>query len=457
MAHIRKFDREWTRRAFLQGVGGGALTTGLLSPLWDTIAKTGEAHAAYPEELQSIDTYTKGKISTGDIIDENNVDLIKELFDPIRYHQFKNMGRKVRVVKSTQDIMKLSPRPYIEATLRNQGQAMFAPDGNVVTKEGKPWIGGNPFPDPKNAIEAYAGLTLSWGRHDISFFATKEYDLGPGGRVDYRYEGCWAELATVGRTTVDPMPYWKEDKLRYQTVLFTSPHEFRGTSFLNIWHYDQNRFPELYGYVPAFKRIRRFPTNQRFEPLIAGSTLYLSDAWGAGDPFLTWGNYRVKHRGPTLAALSGGFNSNHPNWEHSHHGGPHGETFWDMDVEFVPEALVLSANPVKFPRAPVSTKDVWFDARTLLPLVMVSYDRRGKAYRSFDGSYASYDNGDMKVMDGADPYWSWTVLHAHNIQTNRMTRIEQVKEIAGGHHMRVNDQDVYDLYLTKTAIRRLGD
>ena len=66
--------------------------------------------------------------------------------------------------------------------------------------------------------------------------------------------------------------------------------------YFNIWAYDQNLFPELYGYLPAFKRVRRFPTNQRFEPLNPGSELYLSDAWAAGDPFLTWGNYKIVSR-----------------------------------------------------------------------------------------------------------------------------------------------------------------
>ena len=145
------------------------------------------------------------------------------------------------------------------------------------------------------------------------------------------------------------------------TILFVTPNDVRGTSFLNIWPYDQNRFPELYGYLPAFKRVRRFPTNQRFEPLITGNTLYLSDAWAAGDPFLTWGNYRVVHRGPCLAAVARTWNSEHPNWEHSTHGGAEGKTFWDTDVQLVPEAIVVEAQPLRYPRAPVSRKRVWFD------------------------------------------------------------------------------------------------
>ena len=457
--HIRKYDVDYSRRHFLGQLGRGVLTTGVLAPLWPTLANSGEITGVYPDELMSIEAFTKGKVSTGDIIDANNVEYVKDLLDPIRYHQIAQMGRRLEIIDTTREAMKLSPWEYVEATLRNQGQAVFDADGNVTTREGKPWIGGNPFPDPKTAIEIFAGITLTWGRRDSSFYAIKEYDVGPQGEVEYLYELCWAELAPVGRTVLDPKPYWPghEDKLRYQSVFFVKPNDVKGTSFLNIWPYDQRQFPDLFGYIPAFKRVRRFPTNQRFEPLIPGSSLYLSDAWTAGDPFLTWGNYAIVGRGPTLAAISRNWNGAHENWEHTTHGGPHGNTFWDMKVELVPEAIVVDAEPVGFPKAPISKKRVWFDARTLAPLAMVSFDRRGEIFRSFDGAGALYTDGTNTVYDGAHPYASWTRVHAHNVQTNRMTRLEQVKRISGGYEMSANAPDLYDRFLTESAIRRLGN
>ena len=455
---IRKYDHNYSRRHFLKQASKGILATGVLSPLWQAIADTGDIAGVYPDELMSIEAYTKGKISTGDMITADNVEHVKDLLDPIRYNQVAQMGRQMRMIDTTTDIMQLSPWEYNEATLRNQGQAMFDADGNVVTLDGKPWIGGNPFPDPKTGIEVFAGLTLSWGRHDSTFYAIKEEDVGPSGKIEYRYELCWAEVSPIGRLTLDPRPYWQghEDKLRYQSVFFVSPNDISGTSFLSIWHYDQRRFPDLYGYLPAFKRVRRFPSNQRFEPIIPGSTLYLSDAWSAGDPFLTWGNYKIVGRGPSLAAVTRSWKSEHENWEGGTHGGPKGNTFWDMDVELVPETIVVDAEPVKFPRAPISKKRVWFDARSLMPLAMVSYDRRGEMFRSFDGAGSVYSNGDKVVLDGKHPYVSWTRAHAHNIQSNRMARLAQVREISGGHRSQANMAGLYDKYLTKSSLKRLG-
>jgi hypothetical protein len=455
---VIRYDHDFSRRRFLQKLGQGAAAAGVLMPLWDAMAQTGDISKAYPDELLSIEGYTRGRIKTGDEITAANVEAVKNLLEPIKYAQIATMGRRLRVVSTTTELMRLSPWEYLEATLRNRGRARFDQKGNVVTAEGRPWIGGNPFPDAKTAVELFAGLTLSWGRHDASFYAIKECDLSPEGEVLFQYEAGWAEMSPVARVKMEPKPYWPghEDKLRYQSIFFATPDSAKGTSFLNIWAYDQSTFPELYGYLPAFKRIRQFPTDQRFEPLIPGSTLYLSDAWAAGDPLYTWGNYKIVGRGPALAAVSGGWNPAHANWEHGTHGGAKGKTFFNTAVELVPEAIIVEAEPVKFPRAPISKKRVWFDARTMLPIAMVSYDRRGEVYRSFDGAYALYEADGKSFMDGKHPYWSWTHVHAFDIQTNRMTRLEQVKTITGGHVSRANDPGIYERYLTNSALMRLG-
>ncbi|MGB1558774.1 MAG: DUF1329 domain-containing protein, partial [Oceanococcaceae bacterium] len=314
--HIRQFGRGYSRRKFLQDAGLGVLATGVLSPLSKAIADTGDISAAYPDELLSIEEYTGGRLSAGDDIHADNVELVKDLLEPIRYQQIRESGRRLTLRPTTTDPYRLSPWEYVEATLRHAGQARFDAKGNVVTADGQPWIGGNPFPDPQSAMELFAAQVLSWGRHDASFYAVKISNVDPSGRVSFEYTGGWAELNTVARTVLDPKPYWPEhqDKLRFQSVFFLEPFNFRGTSFLNVWDYDQNTFPLLYGYVPEFRRIRQFPTSQRFEPLLPKTSLFLSDAWGAGDPLHTWGNFRLVSRGPFLAGLSGNWNTADENW-----------------------------------------------------------------------------------------------------------------------------------------------
>jgi hypothetical protein len=454
---IRKYDRGYSRRHFLEMSAKGMFGAGVLFPVWDAVAQNGGFEVSYPDELLSIEEYTKGALKPGDTIDASNVDLVQDLLDPIRFTQIQQMGRKLGIVKSVTDMTRLSPLDYVEATLRNKGRARFDENNNVVTDDGQPWIGGLPFTSPTNGLEVFVGITLSWGRHDVSFYPVKDFEINPTGDQGYYYEVVWVEFQPTGRVTLDPKPYLPghEDMLRYQTVLFTYPNDAKGTSFLSSWYYDQRKFPELHGYLPQFKRVRQFPASQRFEPLIAGSTLYLSDAWAAGDPYLTWGNYKIVDRGPFLSGLSENWHSEHENWEGGTHGGPKGDTFWDTNVELIPEVIVVEAEPTGYPRAPISKKRVWFDARTLLPVNMVSYDRRGEPFKSFDGTYSMYENGDQKVMDGSQPYWSWCNVHAHNVQSDRMTRLVQVKNLRG-YEMKVNDPSIFDDFLTLQALRRMG-
>jgi hypothetical protein len=87
---------------------------------------------------------------------------------------------------------------------------------------------------------------------------------------------------------------------------------------------------------------------------------------------------------------------------------------------------------------------------------MVTFDRKGLPFKSFDGCFSIYSNENATVMDNAHPYWSWVHVHAHDVQTNRISRLQQVRRIAGGHHMRVNDASIFDRYLTIPALRRFG-
>ncbi len=458
--HIKRYTTDWTRRAFLQKTAVGVAGAGLLKPLWSSMAHADDMTKAYPEELLSIEAYTKGAFSAGDMITADNVDQVAELLDPLTVMQIRDMGRKIELVDSTRDITRLFPHEYLEATLRNKGKAGLDANGNVIVAEtGQPWIGGNPFPEPTSPEQTFANLVMSWGRHDDSVYAIRDWDIAPNGKLSYQYDFIWAEQNTVGRVASDaPYIQGEEDKLRYQAVWFTSPADAKGTAFLNTWKYDQREFPDLVGYLPAFKRVRRFPTNQRFEPLVPGITIFLSDAWAAGDPMLTWGNYKIVETKPMLGAVSGNWTGDvDKNWERGVHGGPDGQTFFDTKMELCPEVIVVEAEPVGYPRAPVSKKRVYIDARNMMFIGYVTFDRRGEMWKTFEPSFSQYATNDAQLLDGDHPAWSWTHVHSHDVQSNRMSRFLQAKQMSGGHKSVYNmGSDIYSRYLTPQAIRRFG-
>ncbi|MDG1308340.1 MAG: DUF1329 domain-containing protein, partial [Porticoccaceae bacterium] len=188
----------YSRRMFLDKVAKGTVGAGVLAPLWPLIAEAKDISEALPDELVSIESYTKGKIKVGDMLTGENVAHVKDLLDPITYIEVAEQGRQIKIVETTTDVTKLYPAEYLEATIKNQGKAKLDENNNVVTQDGQPWIGGNPFPDAKTGLEAYANLTLSWGRHDSAMYAIRDWDIGPDGSEQYQYDFVWAEQNTVG-------------------------------------------------------------------------------------------------------------------------------------------------------------------------------------------------------------------------------------------------------------------
>ena len=58
--HIRKYDFDYSRRFFMEKTAMGLGGAGVLTSLWPEMCESGSAEKAYPEELLSIEAYTKG-------------------------------------------------------------------------------------------------------------------------------------------------------------------------------------------------------------------------------------------------------------------------------------------------------------------------------------------------------------------------------------------------------------
>ena len=461
--HIRKYDFDYSRRKFLEKTVKGAASAGILTSLWPLIAKSDsgitDISGAYPDELLSIEMHTKGKVKPGDTITADNVEYVEHLLDPIAVEQVKTLQRRIHIVETTTDITKMYPHDYLEATLRNQGNATFDGAGNVRTREGGAWIGGNPFPDPKTPQEVIADMTLSWGRNDWQLSAVRDHDIDRNGDIAYQYDFIWTEFQTTSRSDGE---FWqgRDDLLRLNTTWFTRPEDVNGTSYLNTWYYDQRRFPDLLGYLPAFRRVRQFPTNQRFEPLVPGMVLFLSDAWASGDPMLTWGNYKIVGHGPMLGAQGpANFMGGRENWEKPVHGGPKGVTFHDVWMELCPECITLECEPTGYPRSPVGKRRIWLDVRNQVFIASITTDRKGEVWKTFEPQFAQYRNEHETFTKAGMPAWSWTGVMIYDRLDGRMTRYFVGKRVQGGYRTEFetdDEWDVYNKYLTPQALQRLG-
>lgn len=458
--HIRKFDVDYGRRKLLQNTAMGA-GAGVLAPLGKVFAAEDSLTRVYPEEMMSIEAQTKGKISVGDMLTADNVEHAKHLLDPIVYEQIKTMNRRIKIKATTTDWTEMFPLDYYEKTIANinsNQNAKFDANGNVVTQDGKGWHGGLPFPDPKTGIEAQANMAMSWGRADYNQYAVNDVVLDPNGKTAYDYEFIWAELQCQAR--MDGKVFRDlEDMIRLQTVYFTSTQDVAGSSFLSEWYYDQRKFPELYGYLPQFRRVRQFPTNQRFEPLIPGVTWFLSDPWAAGDPMLTWGEYKIIERKPMLGAFNTRWAGKEENWKLPTHGGGEDQTFFETEYELAPEVIILESKPVHYPRAPVGRRLAYVDARNCTYCGNIRFDRQDKPWVNFETGFGQYVDGDTVLKDPqGHPIWSWCYVMCYDVQNGRMSRVTHAEEaFGGGKSIFYSDsEEAYHTYFTQQALQRLG-
>ncbi len=457
--HIRKYDVDYGRRKLMQNIAMGA-GAGVLLPFQKILANEMDVTKAYPDEMWSIEDQTKGKISVGDWITRDNVEHVKHLLDDSMYLQITEEGREIRIREPNRDLSAMFNHGYYEATLKNaqdgNGAKFDAETGNVVTQQGKPFGGGLPFPSPKDGQEAWANLAMSWGRADANQYAIQQWDFNGDGDLEFRYNFLWVELQMQGRLDGKAFRDY-DDEIRRQMVYFAGSQDVRGTAFLSNWYYDQRKIPELYGYLPQFRRVRQFPANQRFEPLIPGATWFLTDPWGAGDPYLTWGNYKIIERKPMLGAWNGNVNIDRDNWQPKEQ--ESNPKFWQTEFEMSPEVMVVECEPTAFPRSPVGRKRVYVDARNSQVCSAVRYDRQGKLWANFEMAFAQFQKGDQKVVgaDGQHAAWSWTYVLIYDHQSKRMSRTHHAAKGDGIESKFDIDQDyMFDTYCTSSAISALG-
>ena len=278
MAHIRKFDFDHSRRHFLEKTARGFGSAGVLGALWPIMCESGDISRAYPEELLSIEAYTKGKVKTGDWITKDNIDLVQDLVDAGLYEEVTQMGRTFQIQATTTDVTKMFPYEFLEATMRNQGLAKLDDHGNVWTNDGSQWIGGLPFPEAEIGLHVIANQTLSWGRHDESTYAVQAEAISKEGERQYEYNLVWAEQAASGRTA-DPNGHMLsggrgDGKLRYQSTWFTSPNDVKGTAFPQCLELRSTTISRLVRLPPGIQASTTLSTNQRFEPLVAGLNFF---------------------------------------------------------------------------------------------------------------------------------------------------------------------------------------
>jgi len=239
----------------------------------------------------------------------------------------------------------------------------------------------------------------------------------------------------------------------------TSPEDMSGSASLEIWPHDQHKLPIAHAYSPQTKRIRSVTDSSRFETAMPGAAWFASDTAAAGDPLYTWGNFKIIGQGPFLSATHGNCHFGYPNWEVPLVGGKNGKKYFRTFMELVPEGYVVEMTPVGYPNCPYSKKRCWFDARTGVAPLIVTYDSQGRPYHQCEWfyGYATRKPGMEWPRGMPDNFWaSYLNMHMYDMKSGRMSRMGIVPEISDGFVSSIDNPRVYDQFCTLAAIRYQG-
>jgi hypothetical protein len=267
-----------------------------------------EVRVWWDKPVPSIEEISKGKLHVGDKLDKDNAQWVKEYVPEAFYRDIMN-GAVWEIAPTTPGHRLVIP-DLLKATKANLGKAVLRADGTLLMPDGKPWIGGFPFPEPKTGVEVmvnrqFTNADSKWGGNCILYW------VNPAGE-SYKQTvlGQSGEIFMSARVCQEPKPYLPgyEGEMWRQLNIFTDPYDVRGLSILNIVYVDQSKYPDAWGYIPVLRRIQRFSSGQRYDSA-DGSDFRVGDWDTFADPLALW-EFKLVGRKPFFSPLTGGDDEN---------------------------------------------------------------------------------------------------------------------------------------------------
>ncbi len=244
-------------------------------------------------EVPTIDALTGGKVQIGDLINKDNVDLVKEYINPGIYKAIEQ-GMVMRMGKQLPPD-KLVPKSFREITEKNRGKAIIDEGGAVYyEKIGTLWPGGVPFVDPKNGLEAITNAKYGGVYDGYQMFPSLMTYTNPKGKT-YK-SSLMHQMYSYFTTRKKDQPLGAipgyEDVLFKRISVFHSPLELKGLGQYTVRHYDDaNKFDTGFAYFPAYKRTVRVSATT-WQDNIGGSDYTYGDGGGLQEPYSYW-NFKL--------------------------------------------------------------------------------------------------------------------------------------------------------------------
>ena len=243
--------------------------------------------------VPTIESLTGGKVKVGDLIDKNNVDLVKDLL-PASVYECVKWGM-VLIIGEHYKPEEMVGKYFWDLTEKYSGQAKIVDDyGTTYLKDGSLWPGGLPFPKPNSGLEIMANIKYGQPQDDFKLDTQRYYYINPDGEIYKTNTRYVSYVWCTSRKKVPPIPAFPGYELENQRniSIFTSPLSMKGLGQVKTRYYNEKDYIDTgFAYVPAFKRTIRV-SQTTYQDAIGGSDILFCDPMGINDPYVYW-NFKL--------------------------------------------------------------------------------------------------------------------------------------------------------------------
>ncbi|MDY6974307.1 MAG: DUF1329 domain-containing protein [Thermodesulfobacteriota bacterium] len=240
-------------------------------------------------KLPTVEALTHGKVKVGDLIDKDNMGLVKDYLTTgtivaIERGLVLRMGRQLPPDQ-------LVPKYFRDITEKNRGKAIMDENGTVYyEKVGTLWPGGVPFVEPKTGLEVAANVKYGVVWDDLRNHPVRILFVDSKGKAYKRVDQDQKFVYCNTRTKEPPLgavPGYEKVMFK-RFLVITFPLELKGIGQYVVRHYDDAKYYDAgFAYLPAFKRTIRISATT-WQDNIAGSDVTHSDGQGLSDPYSEW-------------------------------------------------------------------------------------------------------------------------------------------------------------------------
>jgi len=330
-------------------------------------------------------------VKAGMVINQSNVDSVKEVLDPAMYQFIKNGDYEMKVAETTDFALHKS---YVDATRTHAGNTKLGDKVGDIAGS----IAGRPFPQEPTLDDPRAGEKLAfnykygynWGDSAaITPFYWKYRDMNSS-KVERTVKMNFHFLNYTHRTQQEPHPALTPNPSNLFRAIYVQvlePFDVKNTQLLIQRFEDDLKRDNAYLYLGFQRRVRRLSSGQTTDAFL-GSDVMIEDFEGYNGRI---SDMKWTYKGTKMLLL--------PMYNHNDLEELDNETHKDKDgykvVAFggkggcfpnitwqLRKTYVVESEPVD-PNHPISKRQHYMDAQTFIIPRNITYDRKGDMWKSW--------------------------------------------------------------------------